>query len=322
MPSGHEFVVEANEPLLEAALRSGLALEHGCVNGACGECRARVREGRVRQVRFHDYVIREADKRDGMVLLCCCTADGDLTIEAREASDPRDIPEQQVRARVYRQDQVSNDVQIVHLRVMRGKSLRFFAGQHASLALSGCASEDVPIASCPCDGLNLEFHFHRGQGGELSNRAFRGFSRSDRFDIRGPRGTFTLDENSSRPLVFLAHDTGIAPVKSIIEHAINLELPQAIHLQWHATGPQGHYLHNYFRSLADALDDFRYLPVEGPLRGDMIAGLPGPDSADAYVAGGGEFVAAGRDMLLAGGVPEDRLFIDVLGGDPPAPKAG
>ena len=36
-PSGHEFFVEGNDTLLEAALRAGVSLNYGCNNGNCGE---------------------------------------------------------------------------------------------------------------------------------------------------------------------------------------------------------------------------------------------------------------------------------------------
>jgi CDP-4-dehydro-6-deoxyglucose reductase len=322
LPSGHEFVVEADEPLLEAALRSGLALEFGCTNGSCGECRGRVTEGEVRQIRFHDYVIRDAEKRQGTVLLCSCTADADVIIEAGEAGGPDDIPLQNVRARFYKQESVADGVEIVHLRVMRGKMLRFLAGQHVRLKLSGSAAADFSIASCPCDGLNLEFHFDAGNAGDLSTRASDGFAKSDRFEIEGPLGRFTLDETSLRPLVFIATDTAIAPVKSIIEHAINLEIPQPIFLRWHTTRANGHYMHNYFRSLTDALDEFSYIAVDGDVSADALVDLPALETADVYLAGGEEFVTAAGELLLARGLPEERLFIDALNRRPAsAPQA-
>lgn len=312
LPSGHEFVVEANESLLEAALRSGLALDFGCANGSCGECAGRVREGEVRQIRFHDYVIREVDKRDGVVLLCSCTADGDVTIEASEAGGPDDIPVQNVRARLYRQERIADGVEVVHLRVMRGKMLRFLAGQHVRLTLPGVVAAEVSIASCPCDGLNLELHIDTREESDLSARAAAGFSKSDRFDVEGPHGRFTLDESSDRPLVFIAADTAIAPVKSIIEHVINLELAQPVSLRWHAMRASGHYLHNYFRSLTDALDAFGYVAVDGEVSAETLSGLPDLAAADVYLAGGDALVESARKCLLAAGLPEERLFIDAL----------
>jgi len=312
LPSGHAFSVEANEPLLEAALRSGLALEFGCTNGGCGECKGRVTKGEVRQIRFHDYVIRDAEKRDGTVLLCCCTADSDITIEAAEAGGPDDIPPQQVRARLYKQVVVDGAVAVVHLRVMRGKMLRFLAGQYVNLRSIVAPAVDISIASCPCDGLNLEFHFEPGGDGKMHARALAGFSKSDRFVIEGPRGRFTLDEDSPRPLLFLASDTAIAPIKSIIEHAINLELPQPMYLYWHTTRTEAHYLHNYFRSLTDALDAFCYVPITGAVDVDTLTGLPELGGVDGYLAGGEAFVATASDLLLTGGLPRERLFVDAL----------
>lgn len=319
LPSGREFVVEAHESLLEAALRSGLALEFGCSNGSCGECKGRVQQGEVRQIRFHDYVIREAEKREGTVLLCCCTAASDLVIEAGEAGGPADIPVQQVRARLYKQERVAGDVAIVQLHVMRGQMLRFLAGQHVRLK---CASAqaveaaDISIASCPCDGLNLEFHFHASSDDALGARALAGFAKADRFTIEGPRGRFTLDEHSSRPLLFLACDTAIAPLKSIIEHTINLERTHPMYLYWWTTAAHGHYLHNYFRSLGDAIDEFHYRPMDGPMDGPAstaaFAQLPDAGSIDAYLAGNDAFVEKARTLLLELGTPAERIFIDAL----------
>ena len=318
LPSGHRFTVEPGETLLHAALRSGIALEFGCTNGTCGECRARVKEGEVRRVRHHDYVIREIEKRERTVLLCSCTADADATIEAVEAKGPDDIALQHVRARPYRQERVAEDVVIVSLRVMRGKALRFLAGQHVRLGLPGMQPADVSIASCPCDGLNLELHFAAHDAGELGRRAFAGFAKSDRFEIEGPRGRFVLDEDSTRPLVFFACDTAIAPIKSIVEHALNLELPQPMHVYWHAFREGGHYLHNYFRSLDDAMDELSYVPVAGAVTQDTLQALPDPRGIDAYLAGREEFVAVATELLLARGVPQERLFVDGLSRRPPA----
>ncbi|MDH5613897.1 MAG: 2Fe-2S iron-sulfur cluster-binding protein, partial [Gammaproteobacteria bacterium] len=40
LPSGHEFTAEREEPVLDAALRHGLAFPYSCRSGLCGNCRA------------------------------------------------------------------------------------------------------------------------------------------------------------------------------------------------------------------------------------------------------------------------------------------
>jgi len=45
-PSGHVFTVEADEAILDAALRQGLVMPYSCRDGACGSCKSRLRDGR------------------------------------------------------------------------------------------------------------------------------------------------------------------------------------------------------------------------------------------------------------------------------------
>ena len=313
-PSGHSFVVEEGEKILESALRSGLAPEYGCANGSCGECKGRVVSGQLSEIRFHDYVIGEAEKRMGYSLLCSATAVQDTVIEVMEAARPADIPVQKVRARVQTLDRIRDDLMILDLRVQRGRILRFLAGQHVQLTLKGLAPKKLPVASCHCDGLNLQFHLQREADDGFSAHVFERLKTSDKLDVEGPWGTFTLQLDSERPIIFLACETAFAPIKSIVEHAINLELPQEMHLYWCVPGDSPPYMHNYCRSLTDALDNFSYHPVTGASTSAevaakrVIADHPNLRDFDIYLAGPDEFVATGSHSFLDGGLPGDRLF--------------
>ncbi len=324
-PSGHQFVVQGDESVLESALRSGLSPRYGCSNGSCGECRARILSGRVRQARFHDYTLREAEKREGYVLLCASAPVSDLEVEVVEAQGPQDMPRQSLKARRYRESRSADGVLILHLKLLRGRVFRFLAGQHATLTLGDAAARDIPIASCPCDGLNLQFHLRHTPGDAFAVRVFDGLKASDRVGVEGPWGRFTLDDSSARPLVFVAYDTAYAPVNSLIEQAVNLELAQPMWLFWYAPPPHRHYLHDYCRSLADALDAFHYVPVTGPETGQApalaacampelgaLVGSRVPDlsGCDVYAAGPRAFLEPLRGRLGAHGLPETRLFVD------------
>jgi CDP-4-dehydro-6-deoxyglucose reductase len=74
IPSGHEFFVDGNESILEAAVRSGLRLNYGCANGNCGECKVRLVSGEVYRIRDHDYALSEREKQLGYLLSCSHTA--------------------------------------------------------------------------------------------------------------------------------------------------------------------------------------------------------------------------------------------------------
>ena len=323
-PSGHEFFVEGNDSLLEAALRAGLSLDYGCSAGSCGKCKARILSGQVQRTRHSDYALTAAEKNAGVVLMCCNTAVVDVTIEAHEAHCAADIPPQCVDARVKSITPITTDMRVLHLQTPRSNRLRFLAGQSVSLALPGGVCASLPVASCPCDDRNLQFHVGRREGDAFADRVFQGQAGMDTMRVEGPRGTFVLDEDSNRPLVFIAGEAGFAPIKSLIEHAMALDAAETLHLYWIAATADGHYLDNLCRSWGDALDNFRYTPltlnsawsddaVDGVLR-QVLVHHPRLEEHDVYVAGPGALTRTAEWLLLDHGLPQTQLFVEVATG--------
>ena len=322
-PSGHEFFVDGNDTLLEAALRAGLSVDYGCSGGTCGKCTARVLSGQVQQVRHSDHVMSAADKAAGRVLMCCTTAVGDLVIEAQEAGGSGDIEFQSIDAKVRKVAPLGDGVRLVHLQTPRTSRLRFLAGQSVRLVLPGGAARELPVASCPCDDRNLEFHVAARAGDPFREAVFGSLAAGDTVRVEGPRGDFVLDEESPRPFVFVAADAGFAPVKSLVEHAIALETAPAIRLVWVASPPAGHYLDNLCRSWKEALDDFHYVAIaaegdagDGPVADRAMArvmeALPATEACDYYVAGQAGFVGAARRWLAGRSEPglEPHAFLE------------
>jgi CDP-4-dehydro-6-deoxyglucose reductase len=321
-PSGREFVVERNDTLLEAALRAGVSLIYGCSNGNCGQCKAKLLSGEVRKVRHYDYGLTEAEKNTGVFLMCCNAAVTDLVIEAREAHSAADMPLQNIAARVKSLSPLSADMRLLHLQTPRSNRLRFLAGQSVSLTLADGTTASCPVASCPCDDRNLEFHIERRPGGAFSEAVFNRLKTSDTVHVEGPRGEFVLNETLDRPLIFVACGSGFAPVKSLIEHAIALDAPAALELYWIASGNAGHYQDNLCRSWADALDSFRYAPVtveallsQQAVR-DALARMlqfhSDLDRYDVFVAGPEPLAHGAERLLLERGLPRAQLFVNRL----------
>jgi len=314
-PSGHEFFVDGNDSLLEAALRAGLSLDYGCSIGSCGKCKARVVSGQVHRLRHSDCAFSAAEKAAGVVLMCCHTAATDLVIEAREAHGAADMPLQTIDARIKAISPMGEDMRLLHLQTPRSNRLRFLAGQSVRLALGEGAAASFPVASCPCDERNLHFHVRRRAGDAFAERVFAGLKDVDAVRVEGPRGEFVLDEASTRPLVFVAFDTGFAPVKSLIEHAMALDTAETLQLVWGAAGERGHYLDNLCRAWSDALDNFRYdalvdaadESLDGAVLQRVLQAHPRLDEVDVYVAGPAPRVHAAASQLLEHGLPRAQL---------------
>lgn len=321
LPSEREFFVEGSDNLLDAALRAGLALNYGCSNGNCGLCKARVMSGQVKKVRPHDYVLTEAEKNAGTILMCSNTAVNDLVIEASEAGSGREIPLQQIAARVKKTERLGEEVMLLQLQTPRTRRLRFLAGQYVTLQAGDMPAVDYPVASCPCDERNLQFHIQRMPDNPFAEHVFQGFKSGDTVNVLGPRGEFALREDSPRTLVFIAWDTGFAPIKSLVEHALALDITDSLHLYWLAPSTHGHYLSNLCRAWADALDNFFFTPIEMPPNAvhevqafktelmRVVHDHPVLRDCDVYVAGAPALLEAARALLLDKGLPENQLSL-------------
>jgi CDP-4-dehydro-6-deoxyglucose reductase len=323
-PSGHEFFVEGNETVLEAALRAGLTPSYGCGNGNCGLCKARVVAGQTQQVKPTDYPLSATERAQGYTLLCSHTAvSSELVVEMLEAHSPADIPEQEIVAKVKSAAPLSADIMLLHLQTSRSNRLRFLAGQNVTLSVSGSTANfrgDYPIASCPCDDRNLLFHIHRDENDEFARRLFAGALKPDAaVSVFGPYGDFVLRQDSGNDVVFVACDTGFAPVKSLIEHAVASDVPGALRLIWAATRPDGHYLENQCRAWADALETFSFATLavhDGAFAGTAAAQRALADEdirlRDVYVVGPPAFVENVVTALRAAGLPAAQLTTEVI----------
>ncbi|MBU1215201.1 MAG: 2Fe-2S iron-sulfur cluster binding domain-containing protein [Gammaproteobacteria bacterium] len=324
LPSKHDFMVEGHDSLLEAAMRSGIPLNYGCSGGNCGLCKARVISGEVRKTRNHDFIIPEAEKSAGYVLLCSNTAVSDLVIEAPVADSVQDIPFQQIEAQVKAIGHINDDVLLLHLQTPRTKRLRFLAGQGVTLRLGQSFTALQAIASCPCDDRNLLFHIQRQPGNLFSDYAFDRLKTHEVVEIEGPQGEFILHEKSPRPLFFFAFDCGFAPIKSLIEHALSLEI-EDIHLHWIGSSKQHIYLPNIAHAWEDALDDFHFQEhvagfdlrnVSGNREERLSGMLHAIQSADAtllqsdiYIAGPQEAVDVAERFFTESGLPKTRVSV-------------
>lgn len=320
MPTGHEYFIEGNNSILESGLSAGLALNYGCSNGNCGKCKAKLISGDVKKIKQHDYAISEAEKSQGYLLTCCHTALTDIVLQADEAGSEYDIPLQNISAKIKKSTLLDDDLLLLHLKTPRTNRLRFLAGQNAALIVDGIDELDMdcfPIASCPCDDMNIQFHIKRNPDSALVKHLFDTLPSGENITIKGPSGHFVLKEDSTRPVIFLAFNEGFSPVKSLIEHAMTLEAAEFIHLFWIVSDDNKHYMHNVCRAWTDALDDFRYTPLKIDHQDNLLLlkdrfeqitqAYPNMDDFDIYIAGPEQLTQQAVQYMKDNGVNEEML---------------
>ncbi len=256
-PSNHEFSLEGNDTLLEAALRSGYSPNYGCNSGNCGKCLVKLINGDIEKVKNHDYVMNIKQKNNQEFLLCAHTAKSDLVLQVSEANTAKDIPIQNIKTKLKSVKAADENVSLISIQTPRSKTLRFLAGQFIELSCESMEAGKFYIASCPCDDRNLQLHIRRDKTIKGKNIT-ECLSGMQQVNIRGPFGEFNLEEDPPHPAVFICQEHGFAPIKSLIEHAIALDYQASISLSRFSHSNELQYLHNLCRSWADALDDFQY----------------------------------------------------------------
>jgi len=319
-PSGHSFETIGNETILDAAFRSGISLAYSCQNGSCGECRAKIISGDVERISHHDFTMSEAEKLQNTILMCSYKASSDCVIEASEAKSAADIPKQKIKVKVAKIESVADEYIVLHLRTPRTRVLRFLAGQKIKIIQNAGNSFMANIASCPCNGMILHIHLHKQNKHPFVQHVFNEMKTGETLIVEGPEGNFILDEESERPIIMVAVNTGFASLKSIIEHAIALDLQQAIHLYWLVTDNHQHYHDNFCRSWEYALETFLYQPMFLSLDNDglknviteIISRSPVETELDMYLSGPENIVNPIRLAFVEKGTPEQRIVEEFI----------
>ena len=182
---------------------------------------------------------------------------------------------------------------------------------------------NVSVGSCPCDDMNLHFQIPRIDGDDFSDHIFNHLTKGDGVYVNGPSGDFVLNENSPRSPVFIAWHTGFGPIRSLIEHAMALEVAESMHLIWMTEDKKDRYLDNLCRSWNDALDDFNYVPVDIKLGDNEVSIFQllfnklniisnNIDYYDFYISGNQSLVDFCNKTLLTNGLPTEQLVLDSI----------
>ena len=319
--SGHRFAVEAEETLLDAALRQGIGLPYGCRNGACGSCVATLLSGDV------DYPdgAPEVGLEPGQVVICQAHPRSDLSLKVREVCADADITIKTLPCRAEHLERLSHDVMQVLLKLPETERMQFLAGQYIEFILRDGRRRAFSIANAPHQDDYLELHIRHVPGGSFTGHVFDEMKDRALLRIEGPLGSFYLRENSDRPILMMAGGTGIAPLKGMIDHAQYIGLDRPMHLFWGVRAQRDLYLQDEPQRWMKNNSQFRYTPVlSDPEKEDQWQGNTGlvmdalleacPDLSayDIYMSGPPAMIEAAMPVFAKHGASLDHVYSDAF----------
>jgi CDP-4-dehydro-6-deoxyglucose reductase len=325
-PSGRQFICEDDETVLAAAIRAGVGLPYGCKNGACGSCKGKLLSGSVTHGTHQEKALTAAEEERGGALFCCATPHSDLVIEAREVAGVGDVPIKKMPTRVASIEKVTDDVAIVSLQLPANERLQYRAGQYIEFILRDNKRRSYSMANAPHLDERITLHIRHMPGGVFTDHVFNTMKERDILRFEGPLGTFFWREDSDKPMVLLASGTGFAPIKAIIEQAIDSKTERPMVLYWGGRRPKDLYMNQLCEEWARTLPNFRYVPVisealpedgwsgrTGFVHAAVMQDLPDLSNYQVYACGAPVMVdSAQRDFVATCGLPEEEFYADAF----------
>ncbi|MBC3886530.1 CDP-6-deoxy-delta-3,4-glucoseen reductase [Undibacterium griseum] len=323
-PSGHQFSCEADETVLNAALRAGIGLPYGCKNGACGSCKGKIIAGSVAHGHHQQRALPELEAAQGMSLFCCAKPQSDLTIEAREIVASGEYPVKKMPTRIAKLEKLSDDVMLIALQLPANERLQYRAGQYIEFMLRDGKRRSYSMANAPHNDEHITLHIRHMPGGLFTDQVFSTMKERDILRFEGPHGSFFLREDSDKPVILLASGTGFAPVKAIMEHLIYLESPRPVTLYWGGRRPADLYMNALCEEWAGKLPHFKYVPVISNAAGDdhwtgrtgfvhqaVMQDFPDLSGHQVYACGAPVVIeSAQRDFVAQCQLPKEEFFAD------------
>jgi CDP-4-dehydro-6-deoxyglucose reductase len=326
-PSGRTFHAEPDETVLGAAIRQGIGLPYGCRDGACGSCKSRLLEGRVRHRPHQSKALSAAEESAGLMLTCCALPQTDIVLEARMVPGAGEFPVRKMPCRVIAVTKPAADVALLTLQLPANDTLRYHAGQYIEFILRDGARRSYSMANAPhslTDKPAIELHVRHMPGGKFTDHVFGAMKERDILRIEGPFGSFFLRETSDKPIVLLASGTGFAPIKAIIEQIEFKGIVRPTQLYWGCRRRADLYLHEWAERAAARLPNLRYVPVLSEAKAEdgwtgrtglvhqaVLHDWPDLSQHQVYACGVPAMVdAAQRDFVQLGALPAEEFYAD------------
>lgn len=211
------FDIGKKETILDAALRQGFHVPHSCRVGGCGTCKCKLKHGKVREFTDTSYLLSKQELQENYILACQTRAKDAVVVDFpgwNKAAKP-------VSGKLLTIEELTHD--IFELTIELEEAISFLPGQYMRLSP---ADGSLP-ARCysfanvghPENPKIISFFIRRVEGGNMSNWLTDPAHIGETLIAEGPNGEFYLRDIDG-PAIFIAGGSGLAPILSVLEGAI------------------------------------------------------------------------------------------------------
>lgn len=283
----------ANEKVLDSAFRNRINLPMDCSDGVCGTCKCRAESGSYDMGdEYIDEALTQDEANEGLVLTCQMVPSSDCVISVPVPSTACKTGTAQFSATLA---EVSSLGDAAYELVLDAPSDApdFLPGQYVNIGVPGSDQHRSYSFSSAPGSARMTFLVKQVPGGLMSgwlNRAQSG----ETLDIKGPMGSFYM-RTPTRPLLFLAGGTGLAPFLSMLEVLEKQAHGLPIHLIYGVTRDQDLVMVDRLVNFANRLPNFTFTtcvadPQTGHDKQGFVTQYMSPDvlhdgDVDVYLCG-------------------------------------
>lgn len=247
-----------DEKVTEAAFRQKINIPMDCRDGVCGTCKCHAEKGEYELEFYLDEAMTEAEAAAGYVLTCQMMPQSDCVIRVPASSAVCKTAPETVEAEVVGVDRLSETT--FGLRVRLSRPMGFLPGQYVNVTVPGTeAHRSYSFSSVP-GAQEASFLIRNIPGGVMSRYLAERATPGDALTLAGPMGAFYL-RPVTRPQLWLAGGTGLAPFLSMLEEVAAQGCDQPITLYYAVTRAADLVELERVRALAAAIGDVTVITV-------------------------------------------------------------
>jgi NAD(P)H-flavin reductase/ferredoxin len=217
----------AKESLLLAAINQGIAFPYNCRVGGCGECKCKLVQGKVKELTDKSYLLSAEELKQNYILACQSLPRSDVVIEVALRQDAPVHPIIETEGIIQRLDALTHD--ILHVEIDVAQPMGYTAGQYAEIIIPPEAGRSIgdgrsySFASAHAPEQSprrVDFFIRKVPGGAFTDWLFQNAQVGTSLKLKGPYGDFQL-RAGTQPLLCIAGGSGLAPIKALLEQAID-----------------------------------------------------------------------------------------------------
>ncbi|HQT81984.1 MAG: hypothetical protein B7Z60_06915 [Ferrovum sp. 37-45-19] len=300
-----------DESVLDRLLKAGVFIPHSCKSGLCQACEMKLIEGEVPQkstAGLSDHKIQAKH-----FLACQCFPEQDLKISLVDENT------QCIEVTVI--DKVKVNRSIIKLVLEPKETVNYLAGQYLRLYQTERECRCYSIASNPDQEDFIELHIQIIANGKVSNWIAEEVMVGDTLRISEAMGSCIYPDHNTASTLFVASNSGLAPIYGMIKKALSQGDQQPLHLMHGITHEKDKYLVAELTALQQlhhnlTVDWFDYSQIKEEKHRSFIhfalTRIPSPQDWKVYFCGHPELVSYGKKQFFLKGVSMKNLYSDAF----------